>query len=149
MKLGFFCGVDKKMGDRYNITDKEWEGRVLMKLLGEIALIFGVYWLAEGLEQLLPLPMPAGVLSLLLLLALLLLRWVREEHIRVFSDFLLENLSFFFVPAAVGILRYLDTLKAHAGAFLVICILSTVLTFAVTAWTVRLTQKLMERGEKR
>lgn len=120
-----------------------------MKLMMQIALVFGLYWLCEGIQTLLPLPIPASVLSLLLLLALLGLKVVKEEQIREFSDFLLGNLAIFFVPAAVGVIRYLDTLKAHVGAFLTVCFLSTVLTFFTTVLSVRLTRKWMERGETR
>lgn len=117
-----------------------------MKMLMQIALVFGLYWISQGVEMLLPFPFPASVISLLLLLILLGVRAVREEQVQDLADFLLGNLSVFFVPAAVGIMQYVDTIRANAIAFLTICVLSTVLTFGATVTVTRLTQRLMERG---
>lgn len=120
-----------------------------MKLLMQVSLVFGLYWLSEGVERLLPLPIPASVLSLVILLALLGVKWVKEEHVREVADFLLGDLALFFVPAAVGIIRYVDLLQAHAAAFLTVCLVSTVLTFAATSGAVCLTRKLLEKGARK
>ena len=123
-------------------------GGNILKILMQIALIFGLFWVCQGIETVLPFPLPASVLSLLLLLVLLCCRVVKERHVREVSDFLLGNLGFFFVPAAVGIIQYVDTIRAHAAAFLTVCAVSTVLTFAATVTVVRLTGRLMERRAK-
>ena len=122
-----------------------------MKLILQIGIIFGVYWISQCIEYILPFPFPASVISLLLLLVLLVVRVVKVEHIREKADFLLGNLAFFFVPAVAGLMYYVDVLKDSLIAFLVICIVSTVLTFAATAWAVQLTCRMMERkkGEKK
>ena len=51
-------------------------------------------------------------------------------------------MAFFFIPAGVGIMEYFDVLRECLLPFLVICVISTVLTFAVTAGTVALVMKL-------
>ena len=117
-----------------------------MKILMQIALIFGLFWLSQGIETLLPFPLPASVISLLLLLVLLLVKAVKEEQVKDVADFLLGNLALFFVPAAVGIIEYVETIRANAVAFLAVCLVSTVLTFGVTVTVVRLTRKLLEGG---
>ena len=61
------------------------------------------------------------------------------------ADFLLENMAFFFVPAGVSIINYFDVLKSTWIQLVVICVISTVVTFVVTAWSVRLTIRWMER----
>ena len=116
-----------------------------MKLLIQIGIIFGVYWVSQCIESILPFPFPASVISLLLLLVLLIVRAVKVEQIREKSDFLLGNLAFFFVPAVSGLIEYVDVLKESLVAFLVICVVSTVLTFAATAKAVQLTVRLMEK----
>lgn len=67
------------------------------------------------------------------------------EHIQEKADFLLGNMAFFFVPAGVSIMNYFDILKKCLIPFLVICILSTVITFAVTAYSVKFVMKWMNR----
>ena len=42
-----------------------------MKILLQVALVFGIYWVGQGIEAVLPFAFPASVISLLLLLVLL------------------------------------------------------------------------------
>ena len=53
-----------------------------MKILLQVALVFGIYWVGQGIEAVLPFAFPASVISLLLLLVLLLTGMVRVDHIR-------------------------------------------------------------------
>lgn len=115
-----------------------------MKILLQVALVFGIYWVGQGIEAVLPFAFPASVISLLLLTGV-----VRVDHIREKSDFLLGNLGFFFIPVSVSIMNYVDLLWQHAAAFLTVCVVSMVLTYGATVWAVRLTQRLMDRGGKR
>jgi len=119
-----------------------------MKILLQIALLFGVYWVSVGIERILPFTFPASVIGLLLLLALLLLRVVKLKHLQEKADFVLGNLSFFFIPASAGIMNYWDVIRDNAAAFLIICVVSTVLTFAVTVWTVQLVCRLLARRKE-
>lgn len=121
-----------------------------MKILLQIGIVFGLYWVSQCIEQVLPIPFPASVISLLLLLALLLARVIKVDHVREKADFLLGNLGFFFVPVSVSIMNYAGLIRQHAAAFLTICVVSTVLTYAATVTAVRLTLRLMaRRGEER
>ena len=119
-----------------------------MKLLLQIGLIFGIYWISQCIESILPFPFPASVISLLLVLVLLLLRVIKLEHVREKANFLMGDLGFFVLPAAVGLIDYVDMLRESLVPFLTICVVSTVATFAVTAWTVQLTCHLMEKRKE-
>lgn len=119
-----------------------------MKILLQIGVVCGLYWVSQCVESVLPIPFPASVISLLLLLLLLLARVIRVEHIREKSDFLLGNLAFFFVPVSVSIMNYAGLIRQHAAAFLTVCAVSTVLTYAATAAAVRLTIRLMGQGKE-
>ena len=116
-----------------------------MKILLQIGVVFGLYWVSLLIEALLPIPFPASVISLLLLLLLLFLKVLKVEHIREKADFLLNNLGFFFVPVSVSIMNYVDVLRTCVIPFLVICAVSTIVTFAATVGAVRLTCRLMDR----
>lgn len=119
-----------------------------MKILMQVALVFGLFWLCQGIEVLLPFPLPASVISLLLMLVLLYCKVVKEEKIQDLADFLMGNLAFFFVPAAVGIMQYVDVIRQNTIAFLTICVVSTILTFGVTVSVVRLTSCFLNRRKK-
>lgn len=86
---------------------------------------------------------------MILLFILLAFRVLKVEHIREKSDFLLSNMAFFFIPAGVSIINYFDVLKGNVGKLLLICFLTTILTFATTAWTIRGVLRLQNRGKKK
>ena len=115
--------------------------------MGEIAIIFGVCLLSEGISALLPIPFPASVISIIVLLVLLLAGTVKDRHIRHVCGFFTGNMAFFFVPSCVGILEHVDALAACLVPFLLICIVTTPLVYVISAWTVQLTMKLRERGQ--
>ena len=75
----------------------------------------------------------------------LLTGFLKIEHVQEKADFLLGNMAFFFVPAGVSIINYFDILKSTVLQLLVICVVSTIVTFAVTAYAVTLTVKLKEK----
>ncbi len=119
-----------------------------VKIIIQIAIIFSICWVSQIVEALIPIAFPASVIGMVLLLILLLTRVLRVDHIREKSDFLLSNMAFFFIPAGVSIINYFDILASSLLPFLVVCVVSTVLTFAVTAYAVRLTRALMDRRKK-
>ena len=116
-----------------------------MKILLQVALVFGIYWVSQGIEAVLPVAFPASVISLLLLLILLLSGVLKERQIRQSAVFLTENMGILFIPAAVGTLEYLDVLKAQAIPFLLITVVSTPIVYFITAWSVQLLMKLFNR----
>ncbi len=108
-----------------------------MKILPQIAVVFCICLAGEALSSVLPFPFPGSVIAMILLFVLLLCGAVKVRHIREKADFLLKNMAFFFVPAGVNILDNYQFIEKHVAAFLFICIVSTVLTFAAVAFTVR------------
>lgn len=116
-----------------------------VKIIIQIAIIFSICWISLIIEALLPIAFPASVIGMILLLALLMVRILRVDHIREKSDFLLSNMAFFFIPAGVSVINYFDVLASNLLPLLAVCVISTVLTFVVTAYTVRLTRALMNR----
>ncbi len=119
-----------------------------MKIISQIGIVFAVCWISQVVEQVLPFSFPASVIGMVLLLICLLTGFLKIGHIQEKADFLMENMAFFFVPAGVSIINYFDVLKSAAVQLVVICAVSTVITFAVTAWTVKLTIRLLERRKK-
>lgn len=120
-----------------------------MKIIKQTGIIFTVCWLSLLIEKALPFAFPASVIGMVLLLLCLVTGLLKIEHIQEKADFLLGNMAFFFVPAGVGIINYSDVLKSYAVQLVVICVVSTVITFAVTAWSVKFTVRLLERVTER
>jgi len=120
-----------------------------VKYLLQIGVVCGVCWAAQGIEAILPFSFPDSVIGLLLLLALLLLRWVKVEQVQETSDFFTGNLSIFFLPAGVGLMNYAQLLWDHALAFVTICTVSLILTFLVTVTVVQVTVRWQEQRKER
>lgn len=76
-------------------------------------------------------------------------RAAQIEHIREKADFLLANMAFFFLPAGVSVINYFDVLGRSAVALVLVCLLSTVITFGATALSIRFTLRLLERRKSR
>ena len=101
-------------------------------MLKEIALIFGCLALGKIVNIALGLPVPGSVWGMLLLFAFLKMRWIKEDQIKSISEFLLKNMAFFFVPAGVGILLYLDLIRSELIPIIGASLLSTL----VVLWIV-------------
>lgn len=119
-----------------------------MKLLIQIGFIFGVCWVSQLIERILPFTFPASVIGMVLVLLLLVVKAIKVDHIRELSDYLLGNLGFFFVPVSAGLINYVDVIRENLVPFFTIVIVSTILTYGATAGTVALTRRLMNRGKE-
>ena len=119
-----------------------------MKIICQIGVIFAVCWFSQLIEAALPVPFPASVIGMLLLLALLATGLLKID-IREKADFLLANMAFFFLPAGVSVINYFDVLGRSAVALVLVCLLSTVITFGATALSIRFTLRLLERRKSR
>ena len=121
-----------------------------MKILLQLGVVLAVYWVSQIIEFILPFSFPASVISLILLLILLLTGVVKHSQVKDVSEFLLGNLVFLFVPVASSIMKYVDIILDDLGAFVVICVVSLILTYAATSYAVQLTRKLLDkRGAKK
>ena len=118
-----------------------------MKIFNQIGILLGVWEAGEVVSQFIKniKNIHGSILGMIILFLLLQFKIISEEKIKDVADFLLGNMAFFFVPAGVSIINYFDILKSTVLQLLVICVVSTIVTFAVTAYVVTLTVKLMEK----
>ena len=119
-----------------------------MKMIAQAGVVCAICWVSLCIESVLPFAMPASIIGMLLLLCLLMLRLVKLEWVQELADLMLGNLQFLFVPALVSIIQYLDVLRQNGAAIIVICVVTTFITFAATVAAVRLTLRWMERSQK-
>ena len=103
-----------------------------MKYIKESAIIFGITMIGEFLNELLPLPVPAGVYGLFLLLILLCTGLLKLQDIETTGNFLLEIMPILFIPASVGLIESYDAMKAILVPLIVTCLVSTLVVMGVT-----------------
>lgn len=104
-----------------------------MKLFRQLAIIFFLCLVGQGISQILPFAFPSSIISMILLLILLLTKLLKSNQIQDVADFLLKNMAFFFIPDAVGILENIGLLQGKLVGFFIICFVSTLVTFGVGA----------------
>jgi len=119
-----------------------------MKIIKQFGIIFFICWLSTAIEHLLPFAFPASVIGMLLLFLGLITGILKVAHIRDASDFLLTNMPFFFIPVNVSLINYLDLLKANWLPLLVICLVSTIITFAATTYAIKLTLWFLDKRRR-
>lgn len=107
-----------------------------MKIIMQIAIVFAVCLLGQVVVNVLPFPFPASVMGMIILFLLLLFKIIKTEHIREKTNFLLQNMAFFFIPSGVAIMENYDLLKGSVFKIVAICIITMIITFVATAYTV-------------
>ena len=100
-----------------------------MKYLRQFCIILLVSALGEGLHILLPLPVPASVYGLVLMLGALASGILKLEQVEEAADFLVEIMPVMFVP---GLLEAWGDLQPIWLPVVLITILTTVIVMVVT-----------------
>lgn len=122
-------------------------GGVSLKLLRQFLIILLLSLVGEGLHALLPLPVPASVYGLVLMLLCLCTGILRLDQVERASDFLIEIMPVMFVPAAVGLTESWEQLRGVLVPVLVILVLTTVLVMVVTGHVTQFVMKWREKHD--
>ncbi|SFU52511.1 holin-like protein [Pustulibacterium marinum] len=104
-------------------------------MIKQVFIIFGCLSLGKIFVAVTGLPLPASIVGMLILTALLMSGKVKITDVKDVSDFFNKNMAFFFVPAGVAIMLYLDVISASFWPILVAAFVSTTLVLLVTGWT--------------
>ena len=118
-----------------------------MRILTQIGIVLVVCLVGELVAQVLPFPFPSSVIAMVLLFLLLCSKVIKPYHIQGKTDFLLKNMAFFFIPAGVGILENFDALRQSLLPFLLVCVLTTIITFFAAAMTVKGVMALQRKNK--
>lgn len=117
-----------------------------MKFLKQFGIILFFTFLGEVCKYLIPLPIPAGIYGLLLLLAALMTRVIQLEQVKEVSAFLIEIMPLMFIPASAGILNSWGVLKGICIPISIITVVTTIIVMVVTG---RVTQVVIKRDKRK
>ena len=117
-----------------------------MKYLQQFSIILFISFLGEMLRAMIPLPIPASVYGLVLMLLALCTGILQLKHVRETAVFLIEIMPVMFIPAAVGLLDSWSALQPIWIPVILITILTTVIVMAATE---RMTQYMIRRAQKK
>ena len=116
-----------------------------MAYLKQFGIILTVSFAGEILGQLIPLPIPASIYGLVIMLACLCLGLIRLEAVRAAAVFLIDIMPLMFIPAATGLMTSWGIIRAKLFAYLAIAVITTVLVMVVSG---RVTQFFLRRGKE-
>ena len=116
-----------------------------MKLLYQFGIIMFVTFLGEFLHCLIPLPIPASIYGLLLMLAGLMTKVIKLEQVKIAADFLIEIMPLMFIPAAVGLLETWDVIAPAWLEYVAVTVLSTWIVMIISG---KVTQSVIRHRKK-
>ena len=117
-----------------------------MKYIKQFTIILVVSFIGELLNYLIPLPVPASIYGLVIMLICLLTGVIPLHAVRDTGRFLVEVMPLMFIPGAVGLLESWGVLRPIWAPVLAITVVTTV---AVMAATGRITQGIVRMGQKK
>lgn len=116
-----------------------------MHYLSQFFIILAISLIGEALSFLIPLPVPASIYGILILLVLLISGRLRVESVKDVSSFLIAIMPVMFIPSAVGLMDSFSLLAGNLLAYLVILSVSTVAVMAISG---RVTQHVIRKEKE-
>lgn len=113
----------------------------LLKLIAQILLLAGFWYIGSLLQKGFNLPFSASIIGLFLAFVSLMTGVIKLEWIKTGSDFILGQLVLFFIPCVVGLMKYQSLFLTEGWQLISAVVLGTVAVMLSTAWTVHLCLK--------
>ena len=103
-----------------------------MKFLRQFMIILLLSFLGEVLKMFIPLPIPASVYGLVLMLVCLMTGVLKTSQVKDAAFFLIEIMPVMFIPAAAGLIDSWKVLQPLLLPILVITVVITIFVMVVT-----------------
>ena len=103
-----------------------------MKFLRQFMILLLLSFLGEVLKMFIPLPIPASVYGLVLMLVCLMTGVLKTSQVKDAAFFLIEIMPVMFIPAAAGLIDSWGVLRPLIVPIMIITVVITVFVMAVT-----------------
>ena len=113
-----------------------------MKFLRQFMIILLLSFLGEVLKMFIPLPIPASVYGLVLMLLCLVTGILKTSQVKEAAFFLIEIMPVMFIPAAAGLI---DSWKVLQPLLLPIPAITVVITIFVMVVTGKIAQMIAQK----
>ncbi|RUT33389.1 CidA/LrgA family holin-like protein [Paenibacillus zeisoli] len=122
-------------------------GKLKSLLMGvlQIAILFFISMAMNKIVDLLHLNIPGSILGIVVIFTLLKTGVVKLEWIEKGANWLLAELLLFFIPSAVGVMKYIPMLESDGVRILIVVIFSTFIVMASSGLTA---SRIAKRKEK-
>ncbi len=119
-----------------------------MKFIKQLSIILTISFIAELMEELIPLPIAASIYGLILMLVGLITHIIPLQKVEGAADFLIDIMAVMFVPSTVGIMTSIDALRQMLIPLVVISCVTTLLIMAVTGRTAQFIIRKEKKEDK-
>ena len=121
----------------YNGPNKEKEVKKMSakKVYGFLtqAFIFAVIMLiSNGIAAIVPIPIPASVVGLVLLFVLLCLKVIKLEQVETLGTSLTSLIGFLFVPSGISVMNSLGVMQQYGVQIALVILLATIILLGAT-----------------
>lgn len=116
-----------------------------MKFVFQFSIILSLSFIGELFSRFIPLPIPASIYGLIIMLILLCTKVLKPRHIKEVSDFLIEIMPVMFIPVTVGIMDSYSTLTKLLPEILIITTIGTMTVMAVSGYVTQLIIKTTDK----
>lgn len=93
----------------------------------QVAILFFISIAMDSIAKLLHLPIPGSILGIIVIFTLLKSKVIKLSWIEKGANWLLAELLLFFIPAAVGVMKYIPLLESEGVQILIVVIISTLI----------------------
>ena len=113
-----------------------------MKHVQQFSIILLISVIGELLKTFLPLPVPASVYGLVIMLVALLTGILKLDQVKDAADFLIEIMPVMFIPAAAGLI---DSWKVLQPLLLPLLVITVVISIFVMVVTGKIAQMIAQK----
>lgn len=115
---------------------KRFDVKRMGRLISEIAVLLAIYFIGCQIAAWLHVPIPGGVMGMILLLLAFALGWVKPATLQLGAGVLMAEMLLFFIPALMSLLDHGALVRDEGWRILLVIGVSTLLVMIVTAFTV-------------
>ena len=120
-----------------------------MFYLMQFFIIIAISFLGEILHHFIPLPIPASVYGLVLMLFFLKTKIIKLHQVKDTAKFLIEIMPVMFIPPTVGIMVAWPLISNMVVEFCVIAVVTTIVVMVVTGHMSQLIIRMKKRKERK
>lgn len=117
-----------------------------LKYVKQFLIILLISFIGEGLNFLIPVPVPASIYAMVILFVCLCTKIIKLEAVKDTGMFLIEIMPLMFIPAGVGLMKSWGVLKPLIIPVAVITVISLIAVMAVSG---RVSQRIIKTQEKK
>lgn len=109
-----------------------------MKIFNQLGIILGIWAGGEIISSLFNsiINIPGTIIGMIILFLFLQFKVIKEDTIKEVTDFLLNNMAIFFVPAGVSLIQSLGLITENIVVLILCITVATIIIMFVTGKTV-------------